>query len=48
VIGFIPEWQEVIRLLRHLKLWPIEYPEPGRVDAWSSPFAFKLLRQFSD
>ncbi|MBU4306307.1 MAG: transposase [Acidobacteria bacterium] len=42
------EREEVIRILRHLQLWPIEYPEPAAIEARASPFDFKLLRKLSD
>jgi hypothetical protein len=37
IIAFIQEWKEIIRILRHLKMWPIAYPKPATVDARASP-----------
>ncbi|MCX6558290.1 MAG: hypothetical protein NTW95_12810 [Candidatus Aminicenantes bacterium] len=48
IIAFIQEREEVIRILRHLKMWPIEYPKPAAVDARASPFPMNLLRKLSD
>ncbi len=48
IIAFILEREEVIRILRHLQMWPIEYPKPCSVEARASPFDFKLLRKLSD
>jgi len=48
IIAFIQEREEVIRILKHLTLWPIEYPKPAAVEARASPFDFKLLRKLSD
>jgi len=42
------EREEVIRILRHLKMWPIEYPKPAAVDARASPSDFKLLQKLFD
>jgi len=28
IIAFILEREEVIRILKHLEIWPIEYPKP--------------------
>ncbi len=48
IIAFILEREEIIRILRHLKMWPIAYPKPAAVEARASPFDFKLLRKLSD
>jgi hypothetical protein len=48
IIAFILEQEEVIHTLRHLALWPIEYPKSQPVDARASPFDFKLLRKLSE
>ena len=44
----ILEREEVIRILKHLEMWPIEYPKPCPVEARASPFDFKLLRKLSN
>ncbi|MCK4822882.1 hypothetical protein KA005_44375 [bacterium] len=28
IIAFIQEREQIIKILKHLKIWPIEYPEP--------------------
>jgi len=48
IIAFILKREEVIRILRYLQMWPIEYPKPSLVEARASPFDFKLLRKLSD
>ena len=48
IIAFILEREEVIRILRHLQMWPIEYSKLCPVAALASPFDFKLLRKLSD
>jgi len=48
IIAFILEREEIIRILKHLAMWPIEYPKPYLFDARASPFDFKLLRKLSD
>jgi len=48
IIAFILEREEVIRILKHLAMWPIEYPGPAAIEARASPFDFKLLRKLSD
>ena len=48
IIAFILAREEVIRILKHLEMWPIEYPKPCPVEARASPFDFKLLRKLSD
>jgi len=48
ITAFILEREEVIRILRHLQMWPIEYPKPSPVEARASPFDFKILRKLSD
>ena len=45
IIAFIQEREEIIRILKHLAMWPIAYPKPCPIDARASPFAFKLLRK---
>jgi len=42
------EREEVIRILKHLAMWPIEYPGPAAIETRASPFDFKLLRKLSD
>jgi len=42
------EREKVIRILKHLEMWPIEYSKPCLVEARASPFDFKLLRKLSD
>ena len=44
IIAFIQEREEVIRILKHLEMWPIEYPKTCPVEARALPFNFKLLR----
>jgi hypothetical protein len=46
--AFIREREEIIRILRHLKMWPIEYPKPCAIDARASPFPIHLQRKLSD
>ena len=41
IIAFILEREEVIRILKHLAMWPIEYPGPAAIEARASPFDFK-------
>jgi hypothetical protein len=48
VIAFILEREEVIRILKHLSVWPIAYPGPAAIEARASSFDFKLLRKISD
>jgi hypothetical protein len=48
IIAFILEREEVIRILKYLAMWPIEYPGPASIEARASPFDFKLLRKLSD
>ena len=48
IIAFIQKREEIIRILRHLKMWPIEYPKPPAVEARASPFNINLLRKLSD
>lgn len=48
IIAFIQEREEIIRILRHLQMWPIAYPNPPVVDARASPFNIDLLRKLSD
>jgi hypothetical protein len=42
IIAFILEREEVIRILKHLEMWPIGYPKPCQVEVRASPFDFKL------
>ena len=48
IIAFILEWEEIIRILKHLALWPIAYPKPAASDARASPLDLILLRKLSD
>jgi hypothetical protein len=53
IIAFIQEREEIIRILRHLQMWPIDYPKPAypkpaAADARASPLDLKLLRKLSD
>ena len=48
IIAFILKREEIVRILKHLAMWPIEYPKPATVEARASPFDFKLLRKLSD
>ena len=48
IIAFILKREEIIRILKHLSMRPIDYPKPAAVDARASPFDFKLLRKLSD
>jgi len=48
IIAFIQEREEIIRIQRHLQMWPIEYPKPPVVEARASPFNINLLRKLSD
>lgn len=48
IIAFILEREEIIRILRHLEMWPIAYPKPFAIDARASPFNINLLRKLSD
>jgi len=41
IIAFILEREEVIRILKHLAMWPIEYPGPAAIETRASPFDFK-------
>jgi hypothetical protein len=43
IIAFILEREEIIRILNHLRMWPIEYPKPTAIDARASPLDLKLL-----
>jgi hypothetical protein len=36
------------KVLKHLEMWPIEYPKPCPVEARASPLDFKPLRKLSD
>jgi len=45
MIAFILEREEVICILRHLKMWPIEYPKPCPIDARASPLSLELLQK---
>ncbi|MCJ7526485.1 MAG: hypothetical protein MUP71_14870 [Candidatus Aminicenantes bacterium] len=47
IIAFILEREEIIRILRHLQMWPIAYPGPAAIEARASPLDFKLLRKLS-
>jgi len=48
IIAFIREREEIIRILRHLKMWPIAFPKPAAVEARASPLNINLLRKLSD
>ena len=48
IIAFILEREEIIRILRHLKMWPIAFPKPAAVEARASPLNINLLRKLSD
>ena len=48
IIAFIREREEIIRILRQLKMWPIDYPKPAAVDTRASPLNINLLRKLSD
>jgi hypothetical protein len=41
------EREEVIRILNHLRMWPIEYPKPAAIDARASPLDLKLLEKLA-
>ena len=41
IIAFILEREEINRILKHLSMWPIDYPKPAAVDTRASPFDFK-------
>jgi len=47
IIAFILEREEVIRILRHLEMWPIEYPKPVTIAARASPLDLKLLEKLA-
>jgi hypothetical protein len=47
IIAFILKREEIIRILKHLALWPIVYPETKTAEASVSSFNFKLLRKLS-
>ncbi|HUU26474.1 MAG TPA: hypothetical protein VM123_01560 [archaeon] len=48
IIAFIQERDEIIRILKHLSMWPIDYPKPAAIDTRASPLDFKLLHKLSD
>jgi hypothetical protein len=48
IIAFILEREEIIHILRYLKMWPIEYPKLCEIDARASLFPIRLLRKLSD
>jgi hypothetical protein len=48
IIAFIQEREEVMRILRHLKMRPIAYPKHPVVEARVSPFYISWLRKLSD
>jgi len=47
IIAFIQEREEIIRILIHLAMWPIEFPRPAAINAEASPLDFKLMRKSS-
>ena len=47
IIAFILDQEEVIRILKHLALWPIEYPEIKAAEARASPLDLKLVEYSS-
>jgi hypothetical protein len=47
IIAFILEREEIIKILKHLAMWPIEYPESKAAEARASPIPLKLLEKFS-
>lgn len=47
IIAFIFEREEFVRILKHLAMWPIEYPEIKAAEARASPLDLKLLEKFS-
>jgi hypothetical protein len=47
IIAFILEREEIIRILRHLAIWPIEYPKPAAIDVRASPLDLKLLEKLA-
>ena len=47
IIAFILEREEIVRILKDLAMWPIEYPEIKAAEARASPLDFKLLEKFS-
>ena len=48
IIAFILKREEVIRILKHLEMWPIEYSEPCPVEARALPKDFVLLQKLTD
>jgi hypothetical protein len=41
IIAFILEREEIVRILKHLAMWPLAYPGPAAIEARASPFDFK-------
>jgi len=40
IISFITDRKQIIKILQHLNLWPIHYPEKTSTDARASPLPF--------
>ena len=40
IISFITDRQQIINILQHLNLWPVQYPEKTSTDARASPLPF--------
>jgi uncharacterized protein (UPF0212 family) len=47
IIAFITAREEIIKIQKHLAMWPIVYPENKAAEARASPLGFKLLEKFS-
>ena len=47
IIAFIPEREDIIRILKHLSMWPITYPEKITVSARASPYYYGQLQKLS-
>jgi len=40
IISFISDRKQIIKILQHLNLWPVLYPEKTSTDARASPLPF--------
>lgn len=42
------EAKEIIKILKHLDMWSIEYPKSATIEARASPFDMKLMGKLYD
>jgi hypothetical protein len=40
IISFITDRKQIIKILQHLNLWPVHYPQKLSTDARASPLPF--------